>query len=199
MLWPLWNLHVVFPVHGVGDSWLVGRSHSWIDANRCVVDLSSVRPTIWQPPSSAMWSTEPFSHGTGTLRCLQKELATYRYWSVFNCSETQMVSHIVEFCPLTKLNGGLSRLHSADEDAVSWLTNYGSWHTYEKRRSYCWTLIGSPTQGIQPLRVTPNLGLESPFWNSDAFVILLRPLVRLCQFRVAPQMLKRNATVTICW
>ena len=35
------------------------------------------------------------------------------------------MSHIVESCPLTKLNGGLSRLHSADEDAVSWLTNYG--------------------------------------------------------------------------
>ena len=31
------------------------------------------------------------------------------------------MSHIVESCPLTKLNGGLSRLHSADEDAVSWL------------------------------------------------------------------------------
>jgi len=29
------------------------------------------------------------------------------------------MSHIVESCPLTKLNGGLSRLHSADEDAVS--------------------------------------------------------------------------------
>jgi len=29
------------------------------------------------------------------------------------------VSNIVESCPLTKLNGGLSRLHSADEDAVS--------------------------------------------------------------------------------
>ena len=39
------------------------------------------------------------------------------------CGET--MSHIVESCPLTKLNGGLSRLHSADEDAVSWLTNYG--------------------------------------------------------------------------
>jgi len=37
-----------------------------------------------------------------------------------------MMSHIVEYCPLTKLNGGLSRLHSADEDAVSWLTSYGS-------------------------------------------------------------------------
>jgi len=41
------------------------------------------------------------------------------------CSETPTTSHIVESCPLTKLNGGLSRLHSADEDAVSWLTNYG--------------------------------------------------------------------------
>ena len=42
------------------------------------------------------------------------------------CGETQMMFHIVESCPLTKLNGDLSRLHSADEDAVSWLTNYGS-------------------------------------------------------------------------
>jgi len=40
------------------------------------------------------------------------------------CGETQTMSHIVESCPLTKLNGGLSRLHSADEDAVSWLTSY---------------------------------------------------------------------------
>jgi len=42
------------------------------------------------------------------------------------CGETQTMSHIVESCPLTKLNGGLSRLHSADEDAVLWLTSYGS-------------------------------------------------------------------------
>ena len=42
------------------------------------------------------------------------------------CSETQTMSHIVEYCPLTRLNGGLSRLHSADKDAVSWLTSYGS-------------------------------------------------------------------------
>jgi len=41
------------------------------------------------------------------------------------CGETQTMSHILESCPLTKLNGGLSRLHSADEDAVSWLTTYG--------------------------------------------------------------------------
>ena len=50
------------------------------------------------------------------------------------CGETQTMSHIVESCHLTKLNGGLSRLHSADEDAVSWLTNYGKWHAYEKKK-----------------------------------------------------------------
>ena len=44
------------------------------------------------------------------------------------------MSHIDESCPLTKLNGGLSWLHSADEDAVSWLTSYGSWHAYEKKK-----------------------------------------------------------------
>jgi len=42
------------------------------------------------------------------------------------CGETQTMSHIVECCPLTKLNGSLSRLHSVDEDAVPWLTSYGS-------------------------------------------------------------------------
>ena len=51
--------------------------------------------------------------------------------------KTQTISHIVESCPMTKLNGGLSRLHSADEDAVSWLTNYGSWHAYEKKKNDC--------------------------------------------------------------
>jgi len=43
--------------------------------------------------------------------------------------------HIVESCLLTKLNGGLSRPHSAEEDAVSWLTNYGSWNAYEKKKN----------------------------------------------------------------
>ena len=42
------------------------------------------------------------------------------------CGETQTMSHIVESCPVTKLNDSLSRLHCADEDAVSWLTSYGS-------------------------------------------------------------------------
>jgi len=49
------------------------------------------------------------------------------------CGETHTKHHTVESCPLTKLNGGLSRLHSVDEDAVSWLTSYCSWHAYKKK------------------------------------------------------------------
>jgi len=51
------------------------------------------------------------------------------------CGKTQTMSHIVKSYPLTKLNGGLSRLHSADEDAVLWLTSYGSRHAYEKKKN----------------------------------------------------------------
>jgi len=70
-----------------------------------------------------------------------------RKWQLTNtdlcpCGEIQTMSHIVESCPLTKLNGGLSRLHSADEDAVLWLTSYGSWNVYEKKITMfitvCW-------------------------------------------------------------
>jgi len=38
-------------------------------------------------------SAEPFSHGTGTLRCLQKEMATYRHWSVSLWRDPDDVSH----------------------------------------------------------------------------------------------------------
>jgi len=57
------------------------------------------------------------------------------------CGKTQTMSHIVESCPLTKLNGGLSRPHSADEDAVSSLTNYSSWHAYEKKKKWYWISV----------------------------------------------------------
>ena len=77
-------------------------------------------PSVWphnlatgfRPPSATVVSAELFSHGTGTLRCLQKEMVTYRSdTDLCPCGETQTMSHIVESCPLTKLNGGLSRLH----------------------------------------------------------------------------------------
>ena len=35
-----------------------------------------------------------------------------------DCGETQTMSHIINSCPLTKFDGGLLRLHEADEAAV---------------------------------------------------------------------------------
>ena len=46
-----------------------------------------------EPPSATVVSAEPFSHGTWTLRCLQKEMATYRHWSVSLWRDPDDVSH----------------------------------------------------------------------------------------------------------
>ena len=60
----------------------------------------------------------------GIPQCLK---SIYREFTVqCSCSETQTMSHIVESCPQTRLHGGLSKLHFADDDAVVLLTSYGS-------------------------------------------------------------------------
>ena len=41
------------------------------------------------------------------------------------CSKRQGMSHIVNSCPQTKLEGGLQRLHSADDVATERLKIYG--------------------------------------------------------------------------
>jgi len=45
---------------------------------------------------------------------------------LYPCGEKQTMSHIVDSCPLSKLNGGLSHLHSDEDEAVAWLISYGS-------------------------------------------------------------------------
>jgi len=44
----------------------------------------------YSPVSTAYW---PFSHWTRTLQCLQKEMATYRHWSVSLWRDSDDVSH----------------------------------------------------------------------------------------------------------
>jgi len=93
--------------------------------------------TGFRPPSATVVSAEPFCTEQGHCG------ACRRKWRLTDtdlcpCGETQTMSHIVESGPLTKLNGGLSRLHSAAENAVSWLTNYGSWNAYEKKKTEAW-------------------------------------------------------------
>ena len=125
-------------------AFLVGTRSSAVTERPCdtpcwlkMVPSNSVcDPTIWQlgfDLPQQQWSL-PNRFRTEQGHCG----ACRRKWRLTDtdlcpCGETQTMSHIVESCPLTKLNGGLSRLHSADEDAVSWLTSYGSRHAYEKK------------------------------------------------------------------
>jgi len=64
--------------------------HNWKSAQ---VVNSHLVATGFRPPSATAVSAQPFSHGTGTLRCLQKEMATYRHWSVSLWWDTDDVSH----------------------------------------------------------------------------------------------------------
>ena len=41
------------------------------------------------------------------------------------CGEPQTMSHIINCCMLMKLADGLSKLNTANDDAVAWLTNHG--------------------------------------------------------------------------
>jgi len=58
-------------------------------------------PSVWlhnpatgfRPPSATVVSAELFSHGTGTLWCLQKEIATYRHWYVSLWRDPDDVPH----------------------------------------------------------------------------------------------------------
>jgi len=49
--------------------------------------------TGFRPPSATVVSAEPFSHGTGTLWCLQKEMVTYKLWSVSLWRDPDDVPH----------------------------------------------------------------------------------------------------------
>jgi len=85
-------------------------------------------PTIRQPgfalPRQQSSLLNRFRTGQGQCGACKKK------WKLSDsdqrsCGETQTMSHIVESCPQTRLHGGLSKLHSADDDAVAWLTSYG--------------------------------------------------------------------------
>ena len=81
-----------------------------------------------------MVSTEPFSHGIGTLRCLQKERATYRHWSVSLWRDPYDVPHWRILSP-DKTEWWVISATLCRWNAVSWLTSSGSWHAYEKKNS----------------------------------------------------------------
>jgi len=75
-------------------------------------------------------ATDEFTASVPFMAVQEVEIDLPNLWLCWGCAlghgETQTMSHIVESCPQTRLHGGLSTLHSADDDAIAWLTSYGS-------------------------------------------------------------------------
>ena len=83
-------------------------------------------PTIRQPgfdlPRRPWLMLNRFRTGQGPCR------AGLHRWGLATselceCGQPQTMSHIVDSCPITRLNGGIQTLHEADQCAISWLEN----------------------------------------------------------------------------
>jgi len=76
-------------------------------------------------------NSEAVKLGLGLAKRLRTAMETFQYWNLkrwgqassdlCECGETQTMSHLVDACPLTRLEGGLQALHEAGEAAVEWL------------------------------------------------------------------------------
>ena len=90
-----------------------------------VVNQSLVAdPTIRQPgfdlPRHTWSMLNRFRTGRGTCR------ADLHQWGLStstscSCGQKQTMSHIVDSCPLSRFEGGLQQLHTADDRTVHWL------------------------------------------------------------------------------
>ena len=151
---------------------LVTSFHWFRKSTQVVISHLVCDPTIRQPGFDLLrqqWSL---------LNCFRTEQGhcggcRRKWWLIDTdlcpCGETQTMSHIVESYPLTILNGGLSRLHSADEDTVSWLTSYEknidwwSWrHSTIWSRSQCCLVNGNIN-----LFATDRLSIIHNTWHSE--------------------------------
>ena len=115
---PVW-LALPGPEFSSLSSW----KEDWSDQiiwNGFLVADPSVRPPGFDLVRSDWVSLNRYRTGHG--RCA----ASLHQWGIqdnpfCSCGSIQTMSHIVDECPLTKFNGGLRALHSADGQAVEWL------------------------------------------------------------------------------
>ena len=77
----------------LSTSWGDPLTGEWAPREALFVKLLWPLVTLPLPPSATVVSAEPFLYLTGTLRCLQKEMATYRRWSVSLWRDPDDVSH----------------------------------------------------------------------------------------------------------
>jgi len=69
-----------------------------------------------------------YGTGSGHDRATAARVDRNAVWQTMKCvcGDIQTMSHIVDFCPPTKLDCGLQRLHTSDKAALDWLTSYGT-------------------------------------------------------------------------
>ena len=79
-----------------------------------------------------------------------------------DCGQRQTMNHIVDTCPRTKFEGGLNRLHEADDDAVIWLES----------------TVDCSTREI----ILQTFYLENNFWLSRCLHVRLFP-ADVCRWR----------------
>ena len=109
------------------DTTPVDQSAQWEEdwLSAAVINSHLVcHPTIQQPgfnlPRHSWTLLNRFRTGQGPCR------ANMHKWGLASsplcdCREQQTMAHIVDSCPLTKLDGGLLSLHEADDNAIIWL------------------------------------------------------------------------------
>ena len=137
-------LYYIYDILHSPQQWLTSRKPLWCDMTP--TDIKSQWRESWKssPVVNAHLIDDPTIQQPGFTLARQQWSFLNRFrtgqrhcgacrktWcltdtDLCSCGETQTMSHILESCPLTKLNGGLYQLHSADDAATAWLTNYGS-------------------------------------------------------------------------
>jgi len=131
--------------------------------------------TGFWPPSATVVSAEPFSHRTVTLRCLQKEKATYRHWSVFLWRDLDDVPH----CWILSPDKTERRLISA---------TLCSWHAYKKKKK-------CSTVNVHISCIISQIQLHSTHWSkltNFSYLICIKCPEESATFTISPQRLVKN-------
>ena len=100
-------------------------------------------PTIRQPgfdlPRHTWSMLNRFWTGRGTCR------ADLHQWGLStsescSCGQKQTMSHIVDSCPLSRFEGGLQQLHTADDRAFHWLETAAKKALAKRNETAVWTM-----------------------------------------------------------
>jgi hypothetical protein len=118
---PLWSdMHPVDTISRWRDDW---KSASVV--NHSLVEDPTIRQPGFDLPRRQWSLSNRFRTAQGHCGACREK------WGLLDgglsaCGEVRTMSHIIDNCPRTGLDGGLRQLHSAGDTAVKWLATYGT-------------------------------------------------------------------------